>query len=189
MTDTSPNWGTWVTHFDPVDQASTMSISFNEPNNTIASIFFDRMVLSLQGNDQYKMAGSIGLAGHFPLVLPDEFQLAGYLLILRGIVIKSPDASALLTASVGERAIAQEWPTTGKTIQVGGGKSEPPSDLQEMHFDITCFTGDQHLAVGQPPKFPPTPPLTLSIGMQARRRSVEASIEMHLESIDISMLR
>jgi hypothetical protein len=190
MADASPTWGKWVTHFDSVGQASAMSITFNEPSNTIASILFDRMVLSLQGNDQYKLAGSIGLAGHFPLVLPDEFPLAGYLLIVRGIVSKSHNASAILTASIGEKAFAQEWPTTGKVVEVGGGrKPEPQIDLQEMPFDLTCFTGDQHLAVGQPPKFPPAPPLTLSIGMHARRRSVEGSIEMHVESLDISMLR
>jgi hypothetical protein len=190
MTDASPTWGKWVTHFDSIGQAPTMNTNFNEPSNTIATILFDRMVLSLQGNDQYKLAGSIGLAGHFPLVLPDEFPLAGYLLILRGIVIKSHDASAILTASIGEKAIAQEWPTTGKVVEVGrGGKTEPQSDLQEMSFDISCFTGDQHLAVGQPPKFPPAPPLTLSIGMHARRRSVDASIDMNLDSLDIAMLR
>jgi hypothetical protein len=33
------------------------------------------------------------------------------------------------------------------------------------------------------------PPVTLSIGMQARRRSVEGAIELHVESLDISMLR
>src|SRR5258707_12738051 len=114
MVDASPTWGKWVTHFDSAGQAETMSTSFNEPSNTIGSILFDRMVISLQGDDQYKLAGSICLAGHFPLVLPDEFPLAGYLLIVRGLVSKSHDASAILTASIGEKAVTQEWPTTGK---------------------------------------------------------------------------
>ena len=166
-----------------------MSTSFNEGNTTVA-ILFDRMVLSLNNSDQYNLAGSVGLAGYFPLVLPDEFPLAGYLLIVRGIVIKSHDASAILTGSIGERAFAQEWPRTGKVVEVGGGgKSEPQNDLQETSFVVTCFTADQHLAVGQPPKFPPAPPLTLSLGMQARRPSVDAAIEMQLDSLDISMLR
>jgi hypothetical protein len=189
MADASPTWGKWVTHFDSVGQAPTMSITFNDPQNTIATIGFDRMVISLVDNDQDKLAGSIGLAGYFPLVLPDEFPLAGYLLIVRGLVTKSHDASAVLTASIGEKTLGQEWPTTAKVVEVGGGNPEPQSDLQEIDFDITCFTADQHLAVGQPPKFPPAPPLTLSIGMQARRRSVEGSILMQLESLDISMLR
>lgn len=190
MADASPTWGKWVTHFDSVGQAPTMNTVFNEPSNTIASILFDRMVLSLSNNDQGNLAGSVGLAGHFPLVLPDEFPLAGYLLIVRGIVIKSHDASAILTGSIGEKAFAQEWPRTGRVVEVGGGgKPEPQNGPQECNFVISCFTGDQHLAVGQPPRFPPAPPLTLSLGMHARRRSVDASIEMHLDSLDISMLR
>jgi hypothetical protein len=148
------------------------------------------MVISLQGNGpRYKPVGSIGLAGHFPITLPDEFPLAGYLLIVRGIVIKSHDASAILTASIGEKAFAQEWPITAKVIDVDADKSEPQDTIEERHFDISCFAGDQHLAIGQPPIFPPAPPLALSLHMQARRRSVDAAIEMHVESLDISMLR
>ena len=102
-----------------------MSLAFNEPANTVVSILFDRMVLSLQGNNAYSVTSSIALAGHFPLVLPDEFPLAGYLLIARGLVMKTHDASALLTVSIGERAITQEWPTMGKVVEVNGGKAEP----------------------------------------------------------------
>jgi hypothetical protein len=125
-----------------------------------------------------------------PLVLPDEFPLAGYPLIVRGFVSKSSDSSAILTGSIGEKAFAQEWPTTGKIVEVGGGgKREPQIDLQQVSFVVTCFSADEHLPVGQPPKFPPAPPLTLSIGMQARRRSVDAAIVMQLDSPDISILR
>jgi len=189
MAANSPNWGSWVTHFDSVGQAPTMNLSFNEPSNTIVSIFFDKMVISLQGSDQYKMAASIGLAGHFPLALPDEFPLAGYLLIVRGVVLKSSASSAILTASIGEKVFAEEWPTTGGVVDVDADKGEPQEDIAEFSFEISCFSGDQHLAMGQPPVFPPVPPLTLSIGMYARRRSVDASIEMHLEALDIAMLR
>jgi hypothetical protein len=186
MAVASPTWGKWVTHFDSVGQVPTMSTVFNE-SNTMASIIFDRMVLSLNNNDQYNLAGSVALAGYFPLVLPDEFPLAGYLLIVRGVVIKSHNASAILTGSIGEQSFAQEWPRTGGAVEVGGGKSESQIDQQE--FVISCFTGDQHLAVGQPPRFLPAPPLTISLGMQARRCSTDASIAMHLDGLDISMLR
>jgi hypothetical protein len=187
MTDASPAWGKWVTHFDSVGQAKTMNIAFNDAN-TIAAILFDRMVLSLNDNAQNNLTGSVGLAGHFPIVLPDEFPLAGYLLLVRGFVMKTHDASAILTGSIGEKAFAQEWPRTSKVVEVGaGGKSAPQIEPQE--FVISCFTGDQHLAVGQPPKFPPAPPLTLSLIMQARRASVDAAVQMQLEGIDISLLR
>lgn len=186
MADASPTWGKWVTHFDSIGQAPTMSTAFND-SNTFASIIFDRMVLSLNKNDEDNLAGAVGFAGHFPLVLPDEFPLAGYLLIVQGIVVKSNDASAILTGSIGEKAFAQEWPRTGGIVEVGGGKSEPQVDNQK--FAISCFTVDEHLAVGQPPRFPSAPPLTLSLGMGARRCSVDASIAMQVERLDISILR
>lgn len=187
MTDASPTWGKWVTHFDSVGQAETMSTAFN-PANTVAAILFDRMFLALSNNDQYNLTGSIALAGHFPLVLPDNFPLVGYLLIVRGVVMKTHDASAILTGSIGEKAFAEEWPRTSKVVDVGGdGKSELQIDTRD--FIITCFTGDQHLAVGQPPKFPPAAPLTLSLGMQARRSSVDASVHLQIDAIEISMLR
>jgi hypothetical protein len=188
MANASPTWGKWVVHYDSAGQAPTMALAFS-PDNTIASITFDRMIISLQGDDQYKMAGSIGFAGHFPLALPDEFRLDGYLLIARGIVMKSPDASAVLTVSIGERAVTQEWPRTGKVFDVSGKEPVPVNELEERDITISCFTGDQHLAIGDPPKFPPAPPLTLSIGMHARRRSVEGAMEMHLDALDIVMLR
>jgi hypothetical protein len=130
--------------------------------------------------------GAVGFAGHFPLVLPDEFPLAGYLLIVQGIVIKSNDASAILTGAIGEKAFAQEWPRTGGIVEAGG-KSEPQIDNQK--FAIPCFTVDEHRAVGQPRRFPPAPPLTLSLGMEARRSSVDASIAMQVERLDILILR
>jgi hypothetical protein len=72
---------------------------------------------------------------------------------------------------------------------VAAAGSKPQIDLQQVSFVVTCFSADAHLAVGQPPKFPPAPPLTLSIGMQARRRSVDAAIVMQLDGLDISILR
>ena len=81
MADTSPTWGNWVTHVDSVGQAPTMSTGFNQPANTTGTILFDRMVIALTDTSDYNLAGGIALAGHFPLELPNEFPLAGILLI------------------------------------------------------------------------------------------------------------
>ena len=188
MADASPTWGNWITHVDSVGQAPTMKINFNE-SKTLVAILFDRMVLSLNDRDPQNLARTIGFAGYFPLTLPDEFPLAGYLLIVRGIVIKSHDTSAILTGSIGEKTFAQEWPRTGGIDHVGGAKSEPQSDIQEFEFVIPCFTPDQHLAIGQPPTFPPAFPLTVLLGMQARRRSIDTAIEVHVDSLEIATLR
>jgi hypothetical protein len=187
MKAASPTWGSFVTHYDSIGQAPTMVASFND-SKTVVSVLFDRMVLSLQGNDKDKLAGSIGLAGFFPISLPDEFPLRGFVLIARGIILKSSNCSAVLTISLGEGARVLEWPTTSKIVDATPRKSGPQADMQEFRFDAECFSGATHLAIGDPPKFPPIPPLTLAVGMHARRRSTEDSIEMHFDSLDIAML-
>lgn len=189
MTDVSPTWGTWVTKYDSAGQAPTMSVGFNAPANTVVTILFDRMVIALNDTKQCNLAAGIGLAGYFPLALPDEFPLAGYLMIVRGQIIKSHRTSAILTGAIGGRAFARDWPATGPSFVVGSdGKPEPqPLDVQE--FAITCFSAEQHLAVGDPPKFPPVPPVTVSLGLQARRPSSDDAVMLQVESLDISMLR
>lgn len=189
MADASPTWGTWVTHVDSAGQAPTMSVAFNQPVNTTGSILFDRMVIALNDTRQYNLAGGIALAGHFPLELPDEFPLAGFLLIVRGQITKSHRASAILTGSIGGRAFARDWPATGPSFVIGddGKPTLQPLDMQE--FVITCFSDEQHLAVGDPPKFPPMPPVTLSLGLQARRPSSDDTVMLQVDGIDITMLR
>ena len=63
------------------------------------------------------------------------------------------------------------------------------NDVQEGDFVIECFTPDEHTAIGLPPDFtptfPPAPPLNISIGMQARRRSVDSFVEINLTTVEI----
>ena len=178
-----PKWSPFVTHYDSIGQAPSMVVSF-DPANTIASLVFDKMEISLQGNDQNKLSGSIGLAGHFALTLPDEIPLRGFVLIARGIVAKSFDSDALLSLTIGDGARVLDWPRTSKVASNG----KPENGTKEFEFDADCFSGDQHLAMGDPPKFPPTAPLTLSVGMHARRRTTEDSLLFQLNSIEIGML-
>lgn len=187
MSAASPTWGRWITDYDSIGQAPTMVANFNG-TNTVVSLLFDRMALSLQDNDKDKLAGSIGLAGHFPIALPDEFPLRGFVLVIRGIVLKSPNSSGVLTFSLGASARALEWPTTSRIVDLTPGTSGSELDIQEFRFDAECFSAADHSAVGDPPTFPPIPPLTVAIGMHARRRSTEDSIDMHVDSIDIAML-
>ena len=189
MADTSPTWGNWVTHVDSVGQAPTMSTGFNQPANTTGTILFDRMVIALTDTSDYNLAGGIALAGHFPLELPNEFPLAGFLLIVRGQVTKSHRASAILTGSIGGRAFARDWPATGASFVIGDD-GKPALQTPEMQeFVLTCFSDEQHLAVGDPPKFPPVAPLTISLTLQARRPSGEDAVLVQVDSLDITMLR
>ena len=186
MKPTTPTWGSWVTHYDLVGQAPTMVASFND-GKTILSLLFDRMELSLQGEDT-RLAGSIVLAGHFPITLPDEFPFRGFLLVGMGKGFKSVSASAVLTVSIGRSARTFEWPPTSKIIDVSGGGPGTQIDTNEFDISFECFSGDDHLAIGSPPKFPPIAPLTVGIGLHARRRSVEDTILVGLSNIEIAML-
>jgi hypothetical protein len=186
MSKTTPNWGAWVTHYDSTGQAATMALT-PSPDNTAMSILFDRMVVSLQGNDPSKRAGSAVLAGHFPIQLPDEFRLSGFLLIVRGIVLRSHDASASLALTLGETARAMEWPRRSKVLDSQSGKEIEA--LREDEILISCFAGQTHLAMGDPPTFPPAPPLTLSLGIHAWRTTAEGSVDIHVDALDITMLR
>lgn len=186
-----PDWGAWVSHYDSQDQAKSMAATFS-PDKTALSLLFEKMNIDLQGSDAAKLAGSAGFAGHYALTLPDEFPLTGVLLIARGIVTKTYDTGATLTLSLGDAARALQWPREGK--QVAAGSATKPADNQDdgtisqYPFDVELFSGEQHVAMGDPPKWQPVPPITLSIGMHARRSSGEGSILFQLNSIDLVLL-
>ena len=183
----TPTWEPFVSHYDSVGQAPTMVAAFSLPKTTV-SLLFDRMAVSLQGNDKSRLAASIGLAGYFAIALPDEFALRGFLLTARGKVFKTFDTSAVLTLSIGQSARVVEWPMTSKIVTVTGGTPTPQTGVPEFDLLAECFSSDEHLAIGDPPTFPPIPPLTISIGMHARRPSTEGTVLMTLDGIDISML-
>lgn len=183
--ETKPQWGAWTTHVDSVGQAPSMASSFNE-GHTALSLLFDKMEISLQGPDHTKRAASVTLAGHYPIEVPDEFNLNGFFLIARGQVSKSPNASAILTLSLGDTTRAFEWPRRPRVVDVSTGETTNP--VTEFTFDAECFSGDSHLGVGDPPKFPPLSPLTMAIGMHARRSSVDEDILFQVSSVDLVIL-
>jgi hypothetical protein len=81
MTDASPTWGQWVTHFDSIGQASSMSLSFNEPSNTILSLLFDRMVLSCRATINTKWQAPSALPAISQLHCLTSFRLLGICLL------------------------------------------------------------------------------------------------------------
>ncbi|MGE0024145.1 MAG: hypothetical protein AB7S70_11015 [Hyphomicrobium sp.] len=181
----TPQWGAWTTHIDSAGQAATMASSFNE-GNTALSLLFDKMEISLQGKDQANRAASVVLAGHYPIAVPDEFNLNGFFLIARGQVSKSPNSSAMLTLSLGDTTRSFEWPRRPKVVDVS--TKETANLITEFTFDAECFSGDSNLGIGDPPKFGPLSPLTLAIGMYARRNSADEDILFQVSSVDIVIL-
>jgi hypothetical protein len=185
MTRGTPIWDSWVTHYDSAGQAQSMVTSFNE-GKTVLSLLFDRIELSLQDNDE-RLAASVVLAGHFPITLPDNFPFRGFVVTSIGKGAKSFGAGAALTVCAGRSTRTFEWPPTSKVIDVSKGGSGEPIETSEFDVQLEMFAGEDFVAVGNPPKFP-LAPLTLAIGLHARRPSKEDFILMNLSGIDIMMV-
>lgn len=182
----TPDWGTWVTHYDTAGQMPTVEPWFGV-DNTVVSLIFDKMEISLQGPDKNKLAASIGLAGHYPIALPDGFNLRGFILAAHGFVWKSPQSSAILTLSIGDSARTVEWPRHTKVIDV----SDPPQPVEndkEFDYWVECFVGDGHPLTGNPPVYLPIAPVTVTIGMHARRRSTEEDLIFTLDGLEIILV-
>src|SRR5262245_21539965 len=161
-----PGWGNWVTHVDTTNSAGRISEALKSAD-TIASVLFDRMGLRLQGKEPGSLASSAALAGHFPIKLPPEYPLTGFGIIVRGSVSKTADSDAILTMSIGGDTRVHSWPRTSRVIDVSTKKEVDP--VKSYDFDLTCFSGESNLAVGNPPTWPALPPLSLSLGLAARR--------------------
>jgi hypothetical protein len=180
-----PEWGEWVSHVDTTNSAKLVSDGLKAAE-TAATVLFDRMAVELHGNTSKTLAGSVALAGHCPIKLPPEYPLNGFLLIARGDVAKTPDTDATLTISLGGDSQVRTWQRNGRIVDVSTGK--PLNAITEHSFELTCFSGEANLAVGSPRTWPTLSPLSLSIGISARRRTVDEEISVKLTNIEIVIL-
>jgi hypothetical protein len=180
-----PEWGYWVPHVDTTNSAAKISDALKTADTT-AVVLFDRMGLRLQGKEG-PLAGSAALAGHFPIKLPPEYPLTGFGMIVRGTVTKTADSDAILTMSIGGDTRVHSWPRTSRVIDVPTKKEVDP--VKSYDFDLTCFSGESNLAVGNPPTLPALPPLSLSLGLTARRRTVDEEVSLfEVSSLEIFIL-
>jgi len=154
--------------------------------DTGAAVLFDRMVLTLQGRDPGYLARSAALAGHFPIKLPPEYPLNGFGMIVRGSVSKTPDSDAILTMSIGGDIRVQSWSRTSRVVDVR--TKQEVDRVKTYDFDLTCFSGEANLAVGNPPTWPALPPLSLSLGLTARRRTVDEELLFEVSSLEFFIL-
>ena len=180
-----PKWENWATHVDTTNSAARIAEALKTAD-TIASVLFDSMGLRLQGKEPGPLAGSAALAGHTQIKLPPEYPLTGFGLIVRGSVSKTSDSDAILTMSIGGDTRVHSWPRTSRVIDVSTKKEVDP--VKTYDFDLTCFSGESHLAVGNPPTWPALPPLSLSLGLAARRRTVDEEVLFEISSLEILIL-
>jgi hypothetical protein len=185
ITVTKPNWGEWTSHVDTTNSSQFVSEGLKTAEMG-AVVLFNSMAVELRGNSCEALAGSAVLAGHCPIKLPPEFPLNGFLLIARGDVVKMPDTDAVLTMTLGEGSYVHTWHRDSRIIDRDTG--ETVNQVTEDSFDLTCFSFQSHLGVGNPPIWPALPPLSVSLGISARRRTVDEEILVQVSNIELVIL-
>jgi len=201
MTVDAPAWGVWTTFYDSLGQAPSMGRSDSE-DGLVASFTMDRMVMEIQGDQEAPFAGGFGLSGALSVSMPDDFSLLGFLLIVRGNIVKSPGGQAAVSCSIAHSTHSIEWPfhsAVRVTPPKVGGTTPKPSDAEEepspegsvleTDFIISCFVGDTRPGgVGQPP-FPQLPPLPITIAVHARRRFVDEAIIINITEFEALIVK
>jgi hypothetical protein len=194
MTVDAPAWGDWTTLYDSVGQAPTMTRNDSDDGLAV-TLTMDRMQLFLQSGPDAPFAGAIGLAGELPPIMPDEFPLTGFLLVVNGNLHRSLGSEAVVTCSIGHAAQTVEWAVAspegiGGSVRSASGEEAFPDDaFLDAGFAVECFTRDfRPGGVGAPP-FPPLPPVPVTVSLQARRRFVDESLDLTIIDLTVLMVR
>jgi hypothetical protein len=188
-----PAWGEWTTFYDSAGQVPTM-IRNDSEDGLVASFGMDRLELNVQGGPDAPFAGAMGLSGSLSVNMPDEYPLVGFLLIVRGQLIKSLGSGAAVSWSIGHATKSVEWPLGGASGLAAPDPdaedaSFPQGSFLETGFNVTCFLDDTRPgAVGQPP-YPQLPPLPITISAQARRRFVDESVILSIIEFEVLIVR
>lgn len=173
---TKPDWGTWVTRVDTSGSANPPQVWLSA-SETIATLALEsHLDLNLSSDDGQRAASAV-LVGHLPLVLPDDFPLQGYFVTCDGSISKSPNSSATLTITVGHGAHCLQWPRV----------VAPPMEVEESIVP-SFFVSDPHVATGPDRRFPPPPPLTVSVGLHVQRAADDEFVLANLTTLTIAML-
>jgi hypothetical protein len=189
----APAWGQWTTFYDSADQVPTMARGDSE-DGLVVSFTMNRLELNVQGGPDAPFAGAMGLSGSLSVSMPDEYPLLGFLLIVRGQLIKSLGSEAAVSLSIGHTTKSIEWP-----LGSASGLRTPDSDTDEdsfpegsfldTGFNGLCFLEDTRPGgVGEPP-YPQLPPLPITISAQVRRRFVDESVNLTIAQFEVVIVR
>jgi len=196
-TPTVPVWAPWTTYYDPAGQGPTISSDVS-PDGLVGSLGLDRLVLSLQGDDKdAPLAGATGLSGAVSVQVPTDFNLVGFLLVVRGFMARTAATEVVVSCSIGRSTESLQFPPTGThgpgQSNASPGQSNTGTDgdrdsVVSADFMLECFTGDYNpTSVGAPP-YPPLPPLPVTLSVQGRRRTADDAIDMNLSSFEVILL-
>jgi hypothetical protein len=189
----APKWGAWTTFYDSAGQVPTMARADSE-DGIVASFGMDRLELNVGGDQDAPFAGAMGLSGSLSVTMPDEYPLLGFLLIVRGNLLKSLGSEAAVSYSIGHATKSIEWPL-GSVSGLkdpgpdAGEEPLPEGSILDISFNAVSFLEDTRPGgVGQPP-YPQLPPLPITISAQARRRFVDESIILTILEFEVVIVR
>jgi hypothetical protein len=173
MTTDAPAWGQWTTFYDSAGQVPSMSRTDSGDGRVVEFTMDDHMLLNVGGDQDAPFARAVGLSGSLSVSIPDTYPLVGFLLIVRGTVMKSFRSEAAVSCSIGHSTKSIEWPV---------GDSGPKDFLD---FEVRCLLTDG------PPQgvIPQLPPVPITISTQIRRRFVDDVAVVQIGAFEVLIVR
>ena len=177
-------FGPFTTHVDSAGQEPTMTLDVGKDARTV-QLGMDRLVLELPVDDV--RSGVVVLSGSLAVTVPEQLDLAGFLLSVNGQVSRTPGTQAVVTAAIGGSVQVLEGPLLSVS-----GVPENAGDTSEFltttDFTLTCHTLDFNpVNLGVPP-FQPLPPIPITVSLQARCRLPEEAVNMNISTVTVSVL-
>jgi hypothetical protein len=167
MTADAPAWGQWTTFYDSAGQVSNMARDDTE-DGRVVTFTMENMKMDVGGDQDAPFARAMGLSGSLSVSMPDDYPLKGFVLIVRGSLVKSNHSEAAVSCSIGHSTKSIEWPP-----------ASGPKDL--LDFEIRCFLPDS----SPQGVIPQLPPLPITISTQIRRRFVDDVAMMRIVDFEV----
>jgi hypothetical protein len=176
MTDREIGWGK-ITLIGGAAGQYTGHFNATRSGNAL-TIIFDDLGLDLQKPD----APHVGLASfafEVPLVLPRQRGLFGVFASLRGDVVRTTGARAMLLVAVGNAAKVLDYPY---------GQSAPAETGGELATGVNALFSIDHWPTDTESRgvAQPRPPMLVSLTLLAQRKTAEDGVLAQIDSLDIS---
>jgi hypothetical protein len=106
-----PTWGPWTTYFDSAGVVPRMEQSVTDDGLDVTFDLTGTGLSLVIGGEDASVAGAAGLAGALPVDFPQEYDLAGFRLVVNlGDLAMSRHSEALFTCSIGHSSTSMELP-------------------------------------------------------------------------------
>jgi hypothetical protein len=189
-TPAAPVWAPWTSFYDPTGQGPKLIPQVAADGHAV-SFELNGFVLSLPGQQDTAqdavLVGATALSGALSVELPAEYNLAAFLLVVRGNLEASALTEVAVSCSIGHSTQSLQWPSVSPVLDPSGPRSDDdPIPTVTLDLSLECFASDTRPGgVGVSNSLPPIP---ITLSMQARRRTADELIVVQLESIDVIML-